>query len=129
MRNTDKVEKESTLGSVVKVQQVIDFMVLAELQKGERYGKQIDQVIIQALDGVGVNDSYLSQRLKKLAEKGHATSRWENDNRYNRYYEITPSGEEYFQQLLRELPEKVNMAIQVYERFSKIMKNMTNRKV
>ncbi|MNZ87916.1 hypothetical protein D3C78_1067930 [compost metagenome] len=52
MRNTDKVEKESTLGSVVKVQQVIDFMVLAELQKGERYGKQINQVIIQALDGV-----------------------------------------------------------------------------
>ncbi len=91
MRNTDKVEKESTLGSVAKVQRAIDFMVLADLQKGERYGKQIDQDIIQALDGVGVNDSYLSQRLKKLAEKGHATSRWENDNRYNRYYEITPS--------------------------------------
>ncbi|MDN4067681.1 helix-turn-helix transcriptional regulator [Paenibacillus vini] len=123
MRNVDhKVEKESSLGLVVKVQQVIDFIVLGELQNGRKYGKQIDQIITQALDGVGVNDSYLAQRLKKLAEKGHATSSWEDDNRYNRYYEITDSGIEYFKQLQRDLPERVELALKVYKLFEKTMK-------
>ncbi|MFE5321611.1 PadR family transcriptional regulator [Paenibacillus sp. NPDC056579] len=122
MRNQEPIEKESSLGHVVKVQQVIDFIVLAELQKGRRYGKQIDQVIIQSLDGVGVNDSYLAQRLKVLAEKGHATSRWEDDNRYNRYYEITDLGMEYFQQLAKELPERVDLALKVYKLFGSMLK-------
>jgi DNA-binding PadR family transcriptional regulator len=123
MRNIDsKIDKESSLGHVIKVQQVIDFMVLAELQDGRRYGKQLDQVITQALDGVGVNDSYLAQRLKKLAEKGHATSQWDDDNRYNRYYEITDSGLEYFNQLQRDLPERVALALKVYKLFEKTMK-------
>lgn len=122
MRNQAPVEKELTLGHVVKVQQVIDFIVLSELQQGRRYGKQIDQVIIQSLNGVGVNDSYLAQRLKVLAEKGHATSKWEDDNRYNRYYEITDSGIEYFEQLLSELPERVDLALKVYNLFDKMLK-------
>lgn len=122
MRNQTPVEKEQSLGHIVKVQQVIDFIVLAELQKGRRYGKQIDQVIIQTLSGVGVNDSYLAKRMKVLAEKGHATSQWEDDNRYNRYYEITDSGIEYFNQLLRDLPERVNLALKVYGLFDKAIK-------
>ena len=122
MRNQAPIEKEQSLGQLVKVQQVIDFIVLAELQKGPRYGKQIDQVIIQTLSGVGVNDSYLAKRMKVLAEKGHATSHWEDDNRYNRYYEITDSGIEYFNQLLRDLPERVNMALNVYRLFDKTLK-------
>jgi PadR family transcriptional regulator PadR len=121
MRNQDPIEKDSTLGHVIKVQQVIDFIVLAELQNGRRYGKQIDQVIIQSLNGVGVNDSYLAQRLKSLAEKGHATSQWDSDNRYNRYYDITDSGIEYFNQLVRELPERVELALKVYQLFDKMI--------
>lgn len=121
MRNQKPAEKEITLGHVVKVQQVIDFIVLSELQQGQRYGKQIYQVIIESLGGVGVNDSYLAQRLKVLAEKGHAASHWEDDNRYNRYYEITDSGIEYFNQLLRELPERVESAQRVYRLFDKML--------
>ncbi|GKS12870.1 hypothetical protein YDYSY3_38700 [Paenibacillus chitinolyticus] len=115
------MNKEMTLGHVVKVQHVIDFIVLAELQKGRRYGAQLDQVITQSLNGVGVNDSYLSQRLKKLAEKGHASSKWDSDNRYNRYYDITESGIEYFKQLQRDLPERVSLAIKVYKLFEKTL--------
>ncbi|BFH10990.1 hypothetical protein J6TS7_59710 [Paenibacillus dendritiformis] len=122
MKNQAPIIKEQTLGHVVKVQQVIDFIVLAELQEGRRYGKQIDQFIIQSLNGVGVNDSYLAQRLKVLAEKGHATSTWDSDNRYNRYYEITDSGLEYFAQLLKELPERVALAQKVYNQFNKMLK-------
>ncbi|MFX3637344.1 MAG: PadR family transcriptional regulator [Candidatus Pristimantibacillus sp.] len=122
MRNQTPVDKEITLGHVVKVQQVIDFMVLSELQEGRKYGKQIDQMIIQTFQGVGVNDSYLAARLKKLAEQGHTSSKWENDNRYNRFYEITDSGMEYFEQLLRELPERVDLALKVYKLFDKTIK-------
>lgn len=117
----DKVAKDTTFGAVVKVQQVIDFMALAELRKGTRYGKQIDQTILRSFNGVGVNDSYLAARLKVLAEKGHATSEWDKDNRFNRFYSITPSGEEYFEQLLRELPEKVELAIRIYKQFENIL--------
>ncbi|MFC5651170.1 PadR family transcriptional regulator [Paenibacillus solisilvae] len=120
-RNENPVVKEETLGHVVKVQQVMDFIVLAELQKGRRYGKQIDDYIVEVLNGVGVNDSYLAQRLKTLAEKGHVIGKWDSDNRYNRFYEITDSGIEYFNQLLRELPERVELAQKVYRMFNKFM--------
>lgn len=122
MRNQNPVEKELTLGSVVKVQQVIDFIVLSELQQGRRYGKQIDQVIIEGLDGVGVNDSYLSQRLRILNEQGHVVSQWDSDHRYNRYYEITESGLVYFGQLLKELPDRVQVAQKVYRLFERMLK-------
>ncbi|QQZ64681.1 helix-turn-helix transcriptional regulator (plasmid) [Paenibacillus sonchi] len=96
-------------------------MVLAELQKGRRYGKQMDQAIIHALDGVGVNDGYLSTRLRKLSSLGHVSDYWDSDQRYFRYYEITESGLEYFQQLLRDLPERVDLALKVYLKFQSII--------
>lgn len=127
MRESEiRLEKESSLGHVVRVQHVIDYMVLAELQHGRRYGKQIDRVITMTLQGVGVNDSYLAQRLKKLAEQGHATSRWDDDNRYNRYYEITDSGREYFNQLQRDLPERVALALKVYKLFEQTIQKHQN---
>ncbi|MEK4105561.1 hypothetical protein NST28_15895 [Paenibacillus sp. FSL R10-2791] len=67
-----------------------------------------------ALYGVGVNDTYFIQRLRALGENGHVNRQWEGDNRYNRFYEITDSGMEYFKLLLRDLPERVKMAQRVY---------------
>ncbi len=122
-RNENPIEKQESLGYVVKVQQVIDFVVLSELQQGRLYAKEIEQRIILALGGsVGVNDGYLSQRLKALSDQGHVTRRWESDNRYNRYYQITDYGMDYFQALVRELPDRVNRAKQVYNRFENYMK-------
>lgn len=118
-RNEHPIEKQETLGSVVKVQQVIDFVVLSELQHGQLYGKEIEQRILQALGGsVGVNDGYLSQRLKNLTDQGHVARYWEGDNRYNRYYRLTDSGLLYFRSLMRELPDRVKRAQQVYDRFT-----------
>ncbi|MDN8593163.1 helix-turn-helix transcriptional regulator [Paenibacillus sp. 11B] len=121
-KDITKIDKQSSLGHVVKVQQVIDFLVLAELQSGRRFGKELDQVITKTLKGVGVNDSYLTQRLKKLAEKGHAHSYWESENRYYRYYEITEYGIEYFKQLQRDLPDRVSLALRVYKAFESTLK-------
>ncbi|WP_169091287.1 PadR family transcriptional regulator [Paenibacillus sp. PL91] len=117
-RNENPIEKQESLGYVVKVQQVIDFIVLSELQGGQLYAKELEQRIILALGGsVGVNDGYLSQRLKTLAEQGHVTRKWEGDNRYNRFYQITDAGMDYFKGLMRELPDRVKRAQQVYNRF------------
>ncbi|WP_336788448.1 PadR family transcriptional regulator [Paenibacillus sp. MMO-177] len=117
-RSEKPIEKEEALGYVVKVQQVIDFVVLSELQEGRLYQRELDARIIAALGGkVGVNDAYLSQRLKTLAEKGHVTREWSTDNRYNRYYAITDHGLEYFKELMRELPGRVKRAQEVYNQF------------
>ncbi len=121
-RNEHPIEKTESLGHVVKVQQVIDFIVLSELQNGQMYASELEQRIIQTLGNhVGVNDAYLSQRLKTLAENGHVFRKWEGDSRYNRYYRITDSGMEYFKGLLRELPDRVKKAQQVYSSFDSYM--------
>lgn len=121
-RNENPIEKTESLGHVVKVQQVIDFIVLSELQVGQLYASELEQRIIQALGGnVGVNDAYLSQRLKTLADNGHVFRKWDGDNRYNRFYRITDSGMEYFKGLLRELPDRVKKAQQVYSQFDTYM--------
>lgn len=117
-RNENPIKKTDSLGHVVKVQQVIDFIVLSNLIQGERrYHSEMEQFITQTLDGVGVNDAYFSQRLRALAESGHVLREWEGDNRYNRYYEITESGVEYFKGLLRDLPVRVKLAKKVYTLF------------
>lgn len=121
-RNEYPLSKQVSLNNIVRVQQVIDFFVLSELQRGRLYGSELEQQIITALGkqsprNVGVNNGYLSARLKKLAEDGHVTRVWEGDNRYNRYYSITPQGNDYFKQLLKELPDQVDLAIQTYMNF------------
>ncbi|MFD2614627.1 PadR family transcriptional regulator [Paenibacillus gansuensis] len=117
-RNENPIEKTESLGHVVKVQQVIDFIVLSDLMNGgTRYHSEMEQHITKTLGGVGVNDAYFSQRLRALAEGGHVVRQWDGDNRYNRFYRITDAGEEYFKQLLRDLPERVNLAKKVYGLF------------
>lgn len=121
-RNENPIEKTDSLGHVVKVQQVIDFIVLSDLINGEtRYHSEMEQFITKTLDGVGVNDAYFSRRLQALTESGHVVRQWEGDNRYNRFYRITDSGREYFKQLLRDLPERVKLAQKVYGLFDSFM--------
>lgn len=121
-RNENPIEKTDSLGHVVKVQQVIDFIVLSDLINGDaRYHSEMEQYITKTLGGVGVNDAYFSKRLKVLTDSGHVVRRWDGDNRYNRYYRITDTGEEYFKQLLRDLPDRVKLAQKVYGLFDSYM--------
>jgi PadR family transcriptional regulator PadR len=126
-RNENPTEKTHALGAVVKVQQVIDFIVLSHLlEEGRLYHSQMEQFITDTLHGVGANDAYFSQRLKVLAENGNVNRQWDGDNRYNRYYNITEKGEIYFKQLLRELPERVKLAQSVYNLFDKYISKFGN---
>jgi PadR family transcriptional regulator PadR len=122
-RNDHPIEKTESLGHVVKVQQVIDLIVLSYLMNnGRRYHSEMEQFITSTLGGdVGVNDAYFSQRLKALAESGHVNRQWDGDNRYNRFYTITDSGVEYLKGLLRDLPSRVKKAQQVYSLFDNYM--------
>ncbi len=121
-REEDPIQKEESLGNVVKVQQVIDFIVLSKLMEEKRlYHSKMKRFIIDTLDGVGVNEAYFSKRLQTLAEKGHVIREWEDENRYNRFYEITDSGVDYFKRLLQELPDRVKMAQRVYELFDQYL--------
>ncbi|NHN33169.1 helix-turn-helix transcriptional regulator [Paenibacillus agricola] len=118
MRNTNPEEKLETLGSVVKVQQVIDFMVLGVLQQqGKQYNNQMEQFILRKLEGTGVNNAYLTTRLQFLFDNGHVNRWWDTDKRFNRYYSITDSGITYFLQMQHELPGRVEKALKVYHQF------------
>ncbi|MEE4580554.1 PadR family transcriptional regulator [Paenibacillus polymyxa] len=125
-RNEYPLSKQVTLHNIVRVQQVIDFFVLSELQNGRLYNNELEQRIIMHLGkqspvNVGVNNGYLSTRLKKLTEEGHVSRAWEGDNRYNRYYQITDHGNVYFKELLKELPDQVDLAINTYTNFKQYM--------
>jgi PadR family transcriptional regulator PadR len=120
-RDPNPIEKEHALGYVLKVQQVIDFIVLSELHEGRRYHKELEKAIITNLDRVGVNDAYFSQRLKKLTDMGHLSRVWKDDNRYNRYYDITDAGRVYFNEMLRDLPVRVERALKVYTLFGDLI--------
>ncbi|NHN30453.1 MarR family winged helix-turn-helix transcriptional regulator [Paenibacillus agricola] len=128
MRN-EVVGKDETLGNVVKVQQVIDFMVLGVIQqKGEQYNNQLEQFVVSKLGGIGVNKAYLTTRLAKMYELGYVNRRWEGDNRFNRFYTITEDGIAYFVRLRRELPERVEMAQKVYGLFGSYIEEFDGKR-
>jgi DNA-binding PadR family transcriptional regulator len=120
--NTSVNNKVDKLGHIIKAQHVIDFVVLSELQANKQlYVSELHKKIFTILGNIGVNDSYLSARLKKLAENGHVIGEWKGDGRYNRYYTITEKGREYFLQMLRDLPGRVKKAHEVYSNFEKYL--------
>ena len=126
IHSDEVVRKEESLGQVVKVQQVIDFFVLSELQDGRRYQSELEQSIVKTLENVGVSKAYLSRRLQKMTEEGHVIRHWPDDERYNRYYEISESGLNYFKNMLRDLPSRVKLAQQVYKLFEDYISQYSN---
>jgi len=128
-RNQSPLEKEESLGNIVKVQQVIDFFVLSELQKGRRYQGQLEESIISNLNNIGVAKGYLTKRLQKLSADGYVIRSWEGDDRYNRYYEVSETGLDYFKNMLRDLPDRVKLAQQVYRQFEKYISKYGSMKL
>ncbi|RJG15638.1 PadR family transcriptional regulator [Paenibacillus thiaminolyticus] len=121
MANIKKnVDMDETLGSLLKVHDVLEYIVLNELQKKSHYLLQLEQIIVKELDGVGVNRGYLSQRITKLIENGHIERAGSDPNhRLIVLLRLTDSGLTYLNMLKMRVPERVKLALRTYNAFDK----------
>lgn len=115
-RPFESVNKTNKVSRILKVQEFIDFFVLAEISQQPRYVRELDEIMVKKLQGVGVNVSYMSKRLDYMEQEGYITRYWDNeDKRHNHYCKITDTGIEYFKKLLQSVPDKVNEALDFYK--------------
>ncbi|MDQ0896361.1 MULTISPECIES: PadR family transcriptional regulator [unclassified Paenibacillus] len=115
-RPFESVNKTNKVSRILKVQEFIDFFVLAEISQQPRYVRELDELMVKKLQGVGVNVSYMSKRLDFMEQEGYITRYWDNeDKRHNHYCKITDTGTEYFKKLLQSVPDKVNEALTFYK--------------
>jgi len=121
--NPEKLIKpEETLGKVVKVYEVLEYIVLAELMKKDDYAQNLEQTIIKSLANVGVNKGFLSQRLHSLIESGKIEKiGTDPTHRSRQLLRITQVGADYFKFIASELPAKVTLAKKTYTAFEKYM--------
>lgn len=70
--------------------QILDFCVLAHLSKGDTYGYELNQALVEPLD---LSESTLYPVLRRLSKEGFLDTYDEAfDGRNRRYYTITDSG-------------------------------------
>lgn len=121
--NPEKLIKpEETLGNVVKVYEVLEYIVLAELMKKNDYAQNLEQTIIKSLDNVGVNKGFLSQRLTSMIESGKVEKIGTDPfHKSRQLLRITEEGIDYFKRIASELPEKVKLAKRTYAAFEMYM--------
>ncbi|SDP29731.1 hypothetical protein SAMN04487897_1695 [Paenibacillus sp. yr247] len=121
--NPEKLIKpDERLGNVVKVYEVLEYIVLAELMKKNDYAQNLEQTIIKSLANVGVNKGFLSQRLTSLIESGKVEKiGTDPDHRSRQLLRITEAGIEYFKRIASELPAKVKLAKKTYTAFEAYM--------
>ncbi|RUS44998.1 PadR family transcriptional regulator [Cohnella sp. AR92] len=118
------VDKDETLGNIVKVSEILEYIVLAELMThGPTFQQNLEQRIIEVLDRVGVNKGYLSQRTSKLIETGKVEHVGiDPEHRSRHFLSITEDGVDYLKKLMQEVPGKVEIAMRTYNAFETYMK-------
>lgn len=82
-----------------------DTIILAQLEKGDSYGYQINKYIKQCTNGeYELKEATLYTAFKRLETNGCIHSYWgdENTGARRKYYAITPIGEAAYAKLLAE---------------------------
>ena len=115
----DALGKMDKVSRILQVQELIDFFVLGEIWDQPRYVRDLDGIMVDRLNGVGVNLSYMSRRIVALEVMGHITRYWEDENRYNHYCKITEKGRVYFKLMLPGIYEKIDKGKAFYTSLSK----------
>jgi len=117
------IDKEHTLGNVVKVFEILEYIVLAELYThGPNFQQQLEQRIITILGGVGVNKGFLSQRINSLLSSGKIEDTGIDPNHRSRHIlKITPEGVNYLKDIMKDVPQKLKLALSTYTAFEKYM--------
>ncbi|MDP5276146.1 PadR family transcriptional regulator [Chengkuizengella axinellae] len=117
----EREPKKDTLGNIIKIQPMLDFIILAELQKSSQNLVNLSEQIVKIFDGFGVNTGYLSQRITKLVEGGHIEKKPDRKNRLIVHLIITEDGKVYFKKLSDELPDSISKALFIYSTFQKYL--------
>ena len=120
IEDTSVTPKEIFL-SEVKSKTIFPLLVLHMLRKQPEYGNSIIKKMGDLTDGaMTVSPNTIYPLLRRLEEKGYIVGEWENQQtRSRRYYSITESGEEKYQEV-KELFEthllRVKSAIEALQR-------------
>ncbi len=87
--------------SEVKSKTIFPLLVLHMLRKQPEYGNSIIKKMGELTDGaMTVSPNTIYPLLRRLEEKGYIVGEWENpQTRSRRYYSITGSGEEKYQEV------------------------------
>jgi DNA-binding PadR family transcriptional regulator len=98
--NTSVTPKEIFL-SEVKSKTVFPLLVLHMLRQRPEYGNRIIKRMGEITDGaMTVSPNTIYPLLRRLEEKGYIVGEWENpDSKSRRFYSITPSGEEKYEEV------------------------------
>lgn len=100
IEDTSVTPKEIFL-SEVKSKTIFPLLVLHMLRKQPEYGNSIIKKMGELTDGaMTVSPNTIYPLLRRLEEKGYIVGEWENQQtRSRRYYSITASGEEKYQEV------------------------------
>lgn len=92
--------KEIFLGEI-KSRNVFPLLILHMVSRQPEYGNSIIRGIREMTSGVmSVSPNTVYPLLRRLEEKGYLTAEWEDpDTRTRRFYTITPSGEEKYEEI------------------------------
>lgn len=119
-------KKRTKVSQILKVQELIDFYVLGEIQDEPRYVRQLDESMVATLKQ-GVNVSYMSRRIDFMHDQGYLGRYWDDDyKRYNHYCRISNDGLAYFKKMMLSVPSKVQEAIHFYQSLDKYVKRFTD---
>ena len=123
--NPKKLSKaqDGMLGNVVKVYEVLEYIVLAELMTVRiDYSQNLEQKIIKILGNVGINKGFLSQRINSLIISGKIEKVGiDPEHRSRQFLRITEDGIVYLKKIMAELPAKVQLAKRTYTAFEAYM--------
>ena len=100
IEDTSVTPKEIFL-SEVKSKTIFPLLVLHMVRKQPEYGNSIIKKMGELTDGaMTVSPNTIYPLLRRLEEKGYIVGEWENQQtRSRRYYSITASGEEKYQEV------------------------------
>lgn len=94
--------------------QILDFCVLAHLSKGDTYGYELNQALVEPLE---LSESTLYPVLRRLSKDGYLNTYDEAfDGRNRRYYTITDRGKsvlEEYSESWKEFKNRIDKLVEV----------------
>jgi len=100
-RSVERTTPKDIFLSEIKTRDVFPLLVLHMVREEPAYGNAIMARIREISAGtMSVSPNTIYPLLRRLEEKGYVEGEWERpDTRSRRFYEITPSGEEKYQEI------------------------------